>query len=389
MFKGFYSSDTNVKLALTGLLLKGTVTNFFLVLSMKSAASAVFPIAILLFLIGFKDLFLKIGGFIVTSTLAMIAIWGLTILFFPMNLTYIKEEWSQSFINCFPFMWLGYYFIKKGVYLDYFLPIARVKLIIALLVQVIILVNPSKDIWNNDYMTAANEMLVGLIAVNYLYIRERKNLDLFLVVTGTLLMLTVGSRGGVMSILFFWGCWWIMAKRNIMKNVVYIMLFGIFLLLSGPIMNTIFSMSKVFGYSSHIEDTIEGGGLFTDKARMSLFTFFIDKIKESPFGYGVMGDRFLTDGFYFKPIYPHNLYIEILTNFGFVTGGIISLILTFYLVKYLFGYENKNYSMAILILCSISFVHLMFSGSYWGNHMFYMLIGLMIGSRCLKTSPQP
>jgi hypothetical protein len=381
MKKSFYSSDTRVKLALTGLLLRGPVSNLFSVLSLDAAVPVISAIAIGLFVLGLVDLLNKIPRVIIVSTLVIALLWGMTILLFPKNLTYMRDEWVQTFIHCLPFMWLGYYFVKQGIFLEYFLPIARVKLILALLVQIIILVNPAADIWDKDYMTAAKEIIVGLIAVYYLYIRDRKKLDFLLSLVGTIIILTVGSRGGLVAIVFFWGVWWVTNKRNGAGNTIFIILLFLFIVLSGPIMNAIFSLAETFGYSSHIADTIEGGGIFNDEVRKSLFLFFIDNIKAAPFGYGVMGDRALTEIVYFKPIYPHNLYLEILTNFGYMIGGIVSLMLTFSLVKSIMKCDNKQYRMAVITLSSIAFVRLMFSGSYWSEQMFFLLVGILLAAK--------
>lgn len=381
MKKSFYSSDTRVKLALTGLLLRGPVSNLFSVFSLNIAVPVISAIAIGLFVLGLVDLLKKTPRIIVVSTMVTALLWVMTILFFPKNLTYMRDEWSQTFIHCLPFMWLGYYFVKRGIFLDYILPIARVKLILALLVQIIILVNPAADIWDKNYMTAAKEIIVGLIAVYYIFIRDGKKLDLLLSVVGTILILTVGSRGGLVAIVFFWGVWWVTNKRDGASNTLIIILLLLFIVLSGPIMNAIFSLAETFGYSSHIADTIEGGGIFNDEVRKSLFLFFIDHIKEAPFGYGVMGDRALTERFFFKPIYPHNLYLEIMTDFGYVIGGIVSLVLTFFLVKYIVKSVNKQYRMSVIALSSIAFVRLMFSGSYWSEQMFFLLVGILLAAK--------
>ena len=385
MKNSFYSSDTKIKLALTGLLLKGTVSNLFSVLSLEAAVPVVSTISIALFVLGLVDLLRKASKFVILSTLVTALLWIQTILFFPQNLKYMREEWLQTFIYCLPFMWLGYDFIKQEVFLDYLLPIARVKLILALLVQIIILVNPAADIWGNDYMNAANEMMVGLIAVYYLYIRDRKISDLVLSMVGSVLILTVGSRGGLVAIVFFWTVWWVMNKRSVANNTFLVLLLFLFVVFSGPLMNAIFSLAESFGYSSHIAEKVEGGGLFNDEARTDLFMFFVNYIKESPFGYGVMGDRALTDGVYSRPIYPHNLYLEILTNFGYVVGGIVSFVFTFYLVKFIMRGENKQYSMSVLTLSSIAFVHLMFSGSYWSEQMFFMLVGILLAVKFVNN----
>ena len=57
-----------------------------------------------------------------------------------------------------------------------------------------------------------------------------------------------------------------------------------------------------------------------DENRTLLYASFWEAAQDRTFGYGVMGDRYISyhDGFFFKPIYPHNIYLELIVDFGVI-----------------------------------------------------------------------
>lgn len=106
--------------------------------------------------------------------------------------------------------------------------------------------------------------------------------------------------------------------------------------------------------------------------REKIYDDVINGILDKPIqGIGLAGDRQIIGGGY-----AHNIFIEILANFGVILGSFIILILICLIISSLFTKENKRYNM-IIIWISVGFVHLFVSGSYLIEFKFWILLGLV------------
>ncbi len=381
-------NNNKIKYALYGLFLRGTVVDLFKVFSMDSMESIVDILAIGLFLLGVIDLLKKEFKFVVYSTVILGLLWGISTFLHPANIVYVKENLAQFFIYCLPFMWLGYYFIKHSVFLDVLLPIAKVKLILALVVQTIILIAPSRDIFGGDYQTAAYSIIVGLVCTYYLALRDRKRIDIFLSILGTLILMVCGSRGIFVSVIFFWTVYYVSqtsSKQKIMiiLSIAIVLLFFNFQQIVAPIA----SVAESFGFSTHLTDALAQGAVFEDENRELLYAGFWTLIWQEPLGYGIMGDRFISydTGIFWKPIYPHNIFLELMVNFGYVIGITLSVILVYYIFKNVLFSKNAKYTMTLLVLTTTSLIKLLFASSFWIDQMFFMLLGALIAKNFVAS----
>lgn len=377
--------NTNrIKYALYGLFLRGTIADLFKVFSLESMEPIVDAIAIGLFLFGIIDLVKQEVKFVGYSTIFFGFLWGISTFLHPVNTIYVKENLVQFFIYCLPFMWLGYYFIKHSIFLDVLLPVAKVKLVLALVVQTIILINPSRDIFGGDYQTAAYSIIVGLVSTYYLALRNRKKIDVFLSILGTLILMVCGSRGLFVSLIFFWAFYFISQTSNkqkiaIISSIAIVSLFFSFQQIIAPIA----SLAESFGFSTHLTDALAQGAVFEDENRELLYAGFWALIWQEPMGYGIMGDRYISyyTGIFWKPIYPHNIFLELMVDFGYVIGIVLSLILVYSIFKNVLFSKNQKYTMTLLVLTSTSLIKLLFASSFWIDQMFFMLVGALVARK--------
>lgn len=377
-------NQTKITCALYGLLLRGTVVDLLKLLSLSSLEPVVNTIAIGLFLLGLIELLKREIKFICISIIFFAVLWYSTICIHPHNVVYIKDGIVQFFIYSLPFMWLGYYFIKEGVFLDTFLPVARFKLILALFVQINILLVPSKDIFNGDYQTAAYSIIVGLVSVYYLALQEKKCSDIALSIIGTIVLLLCGSRGIFVAVVFFWTVYFVLQIQSRTKIILITSLALIFPLFSvQQLFSPIASIAESLGFSTHLTDALQSGAIFEDEQRKILYTGFLALIWDKPWGYGVMGDRYISyvTGLFWKPIYPHNIFLELMVDFGYFIGIALGIFLIYYLLKYIFFGKSLKYSMTLLVLACTSLIKLLFASSFWIDQMFFMLLGTLIAQK--------
>lgn len=384
LYKTLPKGLKRIYLLLIGLLLKGPIVDFITIFQVPVLEPLVTVICFILFIIGLTELLKSSWGVVASSTSVFFALWLFSYIFYPNNRTYIEENYVQFFIYVLPFFWIGYYFIKHKLYLDVFLPIAKVKLILATINQLIILLYPSLDIFDGDYMTAANSMLVGLIAVYYLAFRHKKSFDIALMIFSTFILLLSGSRGVFASILFF-----ILVYCAIRTNFKGKLIFISFILLllifdfKSILIQPIASFAESIGYSTHLVDALVDQSFFEDENRKVLFDGFLNSAYNSPLGYGIMGDRYISvaHNIWHKPMYPHNFYIELIVDFGYILGSVIALVFTYYLVKGLFFINDSSFQDTVVVLASCSFLKLMFSSTFWWDPQFFMLLGVLFAMR--------
>ncbi|HBD63799.1 MAG TPA: hypothetical protein DC038_05110, partial [Clostridiales bacterium] len=90
-------------------------------------------------------------------------------------------------------------------------------------------------------------------------------------------------------------------------------------------------------------------------------------------GLGLAGDRVIIDS------YAHNLFLELVLDFGVFIGFIIIFILFFLITKSFMTRNKENYDM-IIIWFSLGFVHLFISSSYLIDIKFWIFVGLLLNT---------
>lgn len=382
-----YIGRRKIYLALFGLLMRGTVENFVNVATLFFAGqkyefmqTAIDTIAVLMFIYGLTELISKTGYFVIFSTFFSGIVWIVSGIFNPENVNYMKDSAAQFFIYVLPFMWIGYYLIREKIYITDYLKICRLKLFFAVITQVIIFIKPSTDIFNNDYMDSANAILVGLIAVYYLAVTDKRLIDIVLSISGTIVIMISGSRGVFLSLIFFWFLYMLFNKSSKKILVIFIMIVATALIIAfgNAIMNFIAEISKSIGFSTHLIDAIQSNSIFDDSTRTYLFKNFWQAIRQKPLlGYGVLGDRYISLNFFNKPIYPHNIILEVLVNFGFLIGLPLIIAFAVRVWKALVCCNISVYS-TVLVLLSSCIIKLMVSSTFWNDQVFFLLIGVLL-----------
>lgn len=134
-----------------------------------------------------------------------------------------------------------------------------------------------------------------------------------------------------------------------------------------------------FGLSSRTLLLFMRDGFYLS-GRENIYENVISAILESPLiGLGIAGDRRVLGG-----SYAHNLFIELVANFGILIGLLISLIVVFIILRGLLSKSKAKYNMLIMWI-SPGFVHLMVSGSYFIDMKFWILIGLSMNKMIFRN----
>lgn len=194
-----------------------------------------------------------------------------------------------------------------------------------------------------------------------------------------LIILALGSRGAVLCVAVFVFLKLLCPGDNLNYRGIIL---GLGILMTGlagyifregilGVLNNIFLSLGI--QSRSIALFLEKGVYLSGRDR--IYGLIANKIASSPFwGIGLAGDRIPLKG-----SYAHNIFIEVLGNFGLIIGAFILLILLGLILRSVMTKDKIKHDL-IIIWISLGFVHLMVSSSYLIDLKFWIFAGLVISS---------
>lgn len=238
----------------------------------------------------------------------------------------------------------------------------------------VLLILRGSEMQSTDDMSRAYFILLNvLLTINYAYDR-RTTFGILFAIVGSLLLLSMGSRGPIMILLAFFAAKVYQTSTKKGRGAVVIVvalllmafvnssLFDDFILLLRDILRTL-------GMSTRIVDfAIEHETLTYLSERDEIFAVVWNKILENPMGYGVYGE------WQFVGWFAHNVYLEILAGYGVILGGAILFWLLFITIKTFFATKYAPIRSLVLLFACEFFVRGFFGGSFLSFETF-LLIG--------------
>lgn len=191
-----------------------------------------------------------------------------------------------------------------------------------------------------------------------------------------LVILALGSRGALLCTAVFVVLKFIKSnsKLNFKRVFFYLVLFGMSISMIvnfDRILEFIQYFLLKFGINSRSIMLLLRDNIFLSSGRNSIYQNLTGEISNNPlFGIGLGGDR--VDGLG----YAHNLFLEVMADFGVIAGVIIIIALILLILNSLLIKDKEKYNMLIVWL-GLGFVDLMVSGSYLIDMKFWILIGML------------
>ncbi|MEI4768789.1 O-antigen ligase family protein [Psychrobacillus sp. FJAT-51614] len=320
-----------------------------------------------------KRSLLKFIGFYFVASLIFI----LNYLFFPNNHLYLKGLIFPFFGMCLPALVYTLSLrdldvfkqvMKKASYLVFFFG--------ALLGLIIVSGNATAGSYS---MALSYYMLLPAILFLDSLIDKYSTRALLFSLISIFVILALGSRGALLCIVVF-----VLLKmvRGIFKlsytkvfyNLLVIVSLVFLSLNLDKLLNMLYEILNKYDINSRSIELFLSGEVHLS-GRDYIYENLVKAVMDNPFfGLGFGADRRIIgkDGGY-----AHNLFLELVVNFGIVAGGIASIIFLFLLIRSLFIKDINNYHL-IIVWISLGFVHLMVSSSYITDIKFWILMGLLI-----------
>lgn len=214
-------------------------------------------------------------------------------------------------------------------------------------------------------------LLPFLIHINE-FIKKKNILIFILILFESYMLLTYGSRGTLVCAVLF--VVFLILKKIGLKNLKYfigicLIIFSIYeIMYFTGVFDSIYQYYLEEGRYIRILDLISKGEFFSNNGRFEIYHNYFGYILEKPFlGWGIGADIYIG-------IFPHNLLIELIFNFGIILGTILIIIMIILIAKLLL---NNNHSLFLILFCS-GILPLFFSFSYleWMN--FWIFIGYIL-----------
>lgn len=302
---------------------------------------------------------------------------------FPENQSYLKEFiFPMFFINLPSFIyalsirdWLTFKKImKKSSYIVFL-----VGAILGLLIF------SGKSSAGSYSMPLSYYMLLPII-IFLDELLEKFSLRIFLFTSISLLViLALGSRGAILCIIVFIFLKLIKPNKkfSFQISILYTVIFGVgfttYLLLD-KILGFLYEYLLNFGIKSRtillfLRQEVHLSG------RDEIYSELLKEVANNfLIGLGIGGDRLVRGGGY-----AHNLFLEIIIDFGVFSGAILIFLICGLILKFLFIKNINKYNVFIIWL-SLGFVHLMVSSSYIIDMKFWIFLGVSINLYSEKSN---
>lgn len=232
----------------------------------------------------------------------------------------------------------------------------------------------------SDYsMSFGYSTLFLNVLLLFKYESKRRIIDLLFYLPTIVYIFLTGSRGpliyiaiSLVMILF------IQERSN--RKIIYISLTIIaslvLLIFYSDIMRTFLAFLDSLGISSRTVSMLLQGNIQWDTGRSEIHHAFINAINQHPvFGLGAFGGTYRVNGL------AHGIFLDTFSNFGFLGGGILFIIIIYHLIRLLIKTKGTLTYKLIIILLIFSFGGATFGGAFFEKKELWMLFGFLIGYR--------
>ncbi len=234
-----------------------------------------------------------------------------------------------------------------------------------------------------EYMTFSYNILFPTVLLLLLTISEFKWKRMFFAMVGGCLILVAGCRGALVCLLLVNLLYIVfLGKISSFKRVVLcsllVLLVGIIFLYWDKIIALLINFMESLGVDSRTLIKLKEESFFEDSGRYDIQKKLIPHIGIMP--KGVFADRVYADG------YAHNIFIELLIDYGYLIGGVMSFMLIIFIFRAV-KYADRNYRILLITLLSSGVIKLMMSGSFVNvEPCFYTLLG--VGMNVLRRKSE-
>ena len=334
------------------------------------------------FLRAFKEVLKRELNTTVIIYSCFIIAFSLNLIIFPQNSDYIQSVLFEFFLICLPCFIYSYSIDDYKIMYNVFNYVANIVVVVGLFISLLILTNKI----NIDSYSMALSYYLLIPSLLYLYKFYNTFLLKYLIVfsLSMISILLIGARGPILCIAVYTIIYLlnnIKGRNDTKRLIVYVVILMILFIMLMFLRNILFFINSILEsidiYSRTIYVLLNH---FTHlSGRDELYKNAFRLIKENPIlGIGIAGDRYYLD------MYVHNLFLEIMLDYGVIIGLSIIVILLSIIIKSIFLIEKEKSNILLIFFC-LSIVPLMVSGTYLNESWFWIYMGMILNLIANRT----
>lgn len=362
-----------------------TFLNRFTFLSYDISHGFIIPaVYIILVLISARNISGKLKASDWLVYFAFLAVYLLSYIFHPEN-----REYLSSISLTLPFTLLPMYFLgvaadmqsmKKALYY-----LSGASIILQFLFFRVFSFSMMSGFHDQDhYMNLSYITFLYVLVVLWNALEKPNIYNILLSVAGTFLVVSFGTRGPFLSLLFFAAAYLVIYKLRDKswpyKLMIIVLCGGLYVAFSNLLLPLLGYIGGTGG-STRIVGWLLGtdtSAIASSESRIDIFELARGElVKNNYWGLGFAGDRTFMEGFY-----VHNIVLEALVSYGLFFGIVLCLILFSRLIKGVYRSASSECGVYLLIFISLGFIPLLVSGSYVDEPWFYLMLGYC--TQCIR-----
>lgn len=239
------------------------------------------------------------------------------------------------------------------------------------------------------YLDYSETLLISSSVAYYYCLMKKNNWQFVLLILNIVPMYLIGARGSVLLYMVLPLVCLIFdrQKKNVVRNLLAFVTFAIFV---SVVTLNVFDIGDVIQYklkfvniTSRTLTMAQNNQILDPNSRSELWMMGLEALPENiVLGQGLFGDRVVTynTGLTRYPyMYVHNLFIELMVQFGVILGIVLSLIIIYIFFKSLFLSRNSFERTIVMFLLPAGVGNLMFSFSYTLHRSFWLVLAIAVG----------
>ena len=241
------------------------------------------------------------------------------------------------------------------------------------------------------YLVLPAAIISGSVFFNMFDISKKERIvHIINYAVATIMCLLSGVRGPLLCIAVFSALQILFFEYEKKRKITYIMIIVLATFLLYKHRDVLMMDLSVYAFdknlSTRIFDKFFNGELFFDSGRSSYIKSGMDALNSSLtsalFGVGVGGDRIqIARALGINNVigsYPHNLFVEILVQFGYIFGVILCVLLIILSTVAIKRSKNQTSGNILWIFFAIGILPLMFSDSYITEPFFFCYLAMCV-----------
>lgn len=292
--------------------------------------------------------------------------YALQFAFYPENREYLQDYIFKLFFMCIP-AFINSSLIKDKEKEEEVLKKASWIMLAVGLVHALFVF--WKKAFTGYTMSYGYYLILPACFFSYSYFKNKKRGCLFSAILAAALIMILGSRGPLVAWAIYFTLLILFSQVSRIKKASIIVIISAVVALKTYIINLLQNLLNVLGVHSRTLELLARGEIMNDTGRKPILNMSIDMIREHVFeGNGIGADMRVMG------TYPHNIFVEVLLQYGIVFGSLLLLGLIFFIIKDFFRTDDKQ--LYLFYFC-IGFVPTMVSGTYLQEMTFWIFVGYL------------